>query len=197
MVQGILLALTAAVVYGFLGVSLEVVGKRGYPIWVFNLYKKLTGFLLGLAVTLLMHLPLYLPNLLWLGLVGALSFPLTAAAYLTASRERDIAANWTILNLSVVLPIVASVWWFDDRFTWPKAIGVIFTHPAHNRATLAEFPAGPTVATHAVLELGARTALITRNGFGNVREIATDNTSQMYNSRPRECICASYSAYMC
>ena len=29
MVQGIFLALTAAVVYGFLGVSLEVVGKRG------------------------------------------------------------------------------------------------------------------------------------------------------------------------
>jgi len=127
MIRGILLALAAAGVYGFLGVSLEVVGKRGYPIWVFNLYKMLTGFLLGLGATLLMHLPLYVPKLLWLGLAGALCFPLTAAAYLTASRERDIAANWTILNLSVVLPIVASVWWFGDSFTWPKGIGVIFT----------------------------------------------------------------------
>jgi drug/metabolite transporter (DMT)-like permease len=125
--EGILLALAAAVIYGFLGVSLEVVGKRGYAIWVFNLYKMLIGFLLGLGMALALRLPLYVPKLMWLGLVGAATFPLTAAAYLTAARERDIAANWTILNLSVVLPILFSVWWFGDKFSWWKAIGVVFT----------------------------------------------------------------------
>jgi drug/metabolite transporter (DMT)-like permease len=125
--EGILLALAAAVIYGFLGVSLEVVGKRGYAIWVFNLYKMLIGFLLGLGMALALRLPLYVPKLMWLGLVGAATFPLTAAAYLTAARERDIAANWTILNLSVVLPILVSVWWFGDKFSWWKAFGVVFT----------------------------------------------------------------------
>jgi drug/metabolite transporter (DMT)-like permease len=87
----------------------------------------LTGFLLGLATTLLLRLPLYIPRLFWLGLVGALTFPLTTAAYLRAARERDIAANWTILNLSVVLPILFSVWWFGDQFSWAKGIGAMFT----------------------------------------------------------------------
>ena len=117
----------AAGTYGLLGISLEVAGKRRYPIWTFNLYKMLTGFLLGLATTLLLRLPLYVPQLFWLGLVGALTFPLTTAAYLRAARERDIAANWTILNLSVVLPILFSVWWFGDHFSWTKGIGAIFT----------------------------------------------------------------------
>jgi drug/metabolite transporter (DMT)-like permease len=127
MTQGILLAFAAALIYGILGISLEVVGKRGYPIWVFNLYKMLTGFLLGLVVTLVLRLPLYVPKLMLLGLIGAATFPLTAAAYLIASRERDVAANWTILNLSVVLPIVFSVWWFGDKFSWWKGIGIVFT----------------------------------------------------------------------
>lgn len=127
MTKGILLALVAAGTYGLLGISLEVAGKRRYPIWTFNLYKMLTGFLLGLATTLVLHLPLNVPKLFWLGLVGALTFPLTTAAYLRAARERDIAANWTILNLSVVLPILFSVWWFGDQFSWAKGIGAVFT----------------------------------------------------------------------
>ncbi len=127
MTEGILLALAAALIYGVLGISLEVVGKRRYPIWVFNFYKMLTGFLLGLAVALALRLPLYVPRLMLLGLIGAATFPLTAAAYLTAARERNIAANWTILNLSVVLPILFSVWWFGDKFSWWKGIGVAFT----------------------------------------------------------------------
>jgi len=46
---------------------------------------------------------------------------------LMASRERDIAANWTIVNLSVVLPLLVSVVWFHDPFTLTKAMGVAFT----------------------------------------------------------------------
>jgi drug/metabolite transporter (DMT)-like permease len=130
MTKGILLAFAAAWIYGLLGISLEVAGKRRYPIWVFNLFKMLTGFLLGLATTLLLRLPLYAPKLFWLGLIGAVTFPLTTAAYLRAARERDIAANWTILNLSVVLPILFSVWWFGDQFSWAKGIGALFTFAA-------------------------------------------------------------------
>src|ERR1044072_4513986 len=111
MTNGILLALAAAGVYGLLGISLEIAGKRAYPVWQFNLYKMLAGFLLGLAATLALGLPLFVPKLFWIGLVGALTFPLTTAAYLKASREQNIATNWTILNLSVILPILFSVWW--------------------------------------------------------------------------------------
>jgi drug/metabolite transporter (DMT)-like permease len=127
MTNGILLALAAAWIYGLLGISLEVAGKRAYPIWLFNLFKMLTGFLLGLAATLLLKLPLFVPKLFWLGLVGALTFPVTTAAYLKASRERNIATNWTILNLSVVLPILFSLWWFGDAFSWAKGLGIVFT----------------------------------------------------------------------
>jgi drug/metabolite transporter (DMT)-like permease len=127
MTNGILLAFAAAVIYGLLGISLEIAGKRSYPIWLFNLFKMLTGFLLGLAATLILKLPLFVPKLFWLGLVGALTFPVTTAAYLKASRERNIATNWTILNLSVVLPILFSVWWFGDAFSWTKGVGIVFT----------------------------------------------------------------------
>ncbi len=127
MTIGILLALAAASIYGLLGISLEIAGKRGYPVWTFNLFKMLTGFLLGLAASLLLKLPLYAPKFFWLGLVGALTFPLTTAAYLKASRDRNIATNWTILNLSVMLPILFSILWFGDKFSWTKATGILLT----------------------------------------------------------------------
>ena len=47
--------------------------------------------------------------------------------YLTASRERDIAANWTIVNMSVVLPILMSIVWFKDSFSPFKVLGVVAT----------------------------------------------------------------------
>lgn len=127
MVRGILLALAAATVYGFLGICFEVAAKRDYPVWEVIFYKQLTGFFIGLAFTAALGLPLYSSYLLGLGLIGAVAYVVTLAAYLTASRERDIAANWTIVNLSVALPILVSVFWFKDAFTILKAIGVALT----------------------------------------------------------------------
>jgi multidrug transporter EmrE-like cation transporter len=127
MVQGILLALSAALVYGFLGISFELAGKRGYNVWQVLFYKQLVGTMLGLACTVALGLPLWNAELCWLGLIGALSYVCTVACYLIASRERDIAANWTILNLSVVLPLLVSVVWFGDPLTATKVLGVAFT----------------------------------------------------------------------
>lgn len=127
MLQGILLALMAALVYGFLGISFEVAGKRRYNVWDVILYKQSFGLIIGLVVWALGDVAFYNSRLVWLGLIGALSYIAGLAAYLTASRERDIAANWTIVNLSVVLPILVSVVWFHDVFTWVKGVGVFFT----------------------------------------------------------------------
>jgi drug/metabolite transporter (DMT)-like permease len=127
MAQGILLALLAAAIYGFLGLAFEMAAKRDYPKWGFMLYKQSFGTLLGLAFTLLLGLPFYRPKVALMALAGAVSYLATLWAYLTASRERDIAANWTILNLSVALPILFSVCWFHDRFTASKALGITFT----------------------------------------------------------------------
>lgn len=127
MTQGILLALAAALVYGFLGVSYDIAAKRHYQIWDVILYMQFTGLLIGAAVTMFLGLPFYDLRLLGMGLVGAATFVGTVACYLQASRERDMAANWTIVNLSVVLPILVSVWWFKDSFSFAKGLGVIFT----------------------------------------------------------------------
>ena len=127
MTQGILLALLAATIYGFLGISFEVAAKRHYPVWDVIFYKQLTGFAIGLICAVGLGLPLYQPRLIGLGLLGAAAYVVTLAAYLTASRERDIAANWTIVNLSVVVPILVSIFWFKDAFTLMKALGVVFT----------------------------------------------------------------------
>lgn len=127
MISGILLALLAAVIYGFLGICFEVAAKRRYPVWDVILYKQFSGFLMGLACTAWLGLPLYEPRLLWTGALGAASYVLTCVCYLLASRERDIASNWTLLNLSVALPILVSVFWFGDRFTAAKALAVVFT----------------------------------------------------------------------
>ncbi len=127
MAEGILLALLAAVVYGFLGISFELAGKRRYNVWDVILYKQAFGLLIGLGVWALGSVPFWDMRLVGLGLIGAASYIAGLAAYLTASRERDIAANWTIVNLSVVIPILVSVVWFHDDFTTTKALGVVFT----------------------------------------------------------------------
>jgi hypothetical protein len=108
-VHGILLALLAANVYGFLGIAFELAAKRNYPNWDFTLYKQSFGTLLGLGFTVCLGLPLYMPNIMVMALGGAICYLATLWAYLTASRERDIAANWTIVNLSVILPVLFSI----------------------------------------------------------------------------------------
>lgn len=127
MIEGILLALAAAVVYGFLGVAFEVAGKRKYKIWDVILVKQLAGFLIGLLCTVALRVPFLDLRLLKLGLIGALAYVVTLSAYLVASREKTIATNWTIVNLSVVVPILLSVVWFGDAFTLMKALGGILT----------------------------------------------------------------------
>jgi drug/metabolite transporter (DMT)-like permease len=127
MSEGIALALLAATFYGFLGVAFELAAKREYPSWDFMMYKQLCGTLLGLAMALALRLPFLEPRVLVLALVGAVFYLATLWAYLTASRERDIAANWTILNLSVVVPVCLSVFQFHDKFSSSKAVGFGFT----------------------------------------------------------------------
>jgi drug/metabolite transporter (DMT)-like permease len=127
MILGILLAVLAATVYGFLGLAFEVAAKRGYPNWDFILYKQCFGTLLGLLVTLALRLPFFEPRVLVIAFVGALFYVVTCFAYLTASRQREIAANWTILNLSVIVPVLLSVIQFHDKFSYSKLLGLGFT----------------------------------------------------------------------
>jgi drug/metabolite transporter (DMT)-like permease len=127
MIEGILLALSAAIVYGFLGISFELAGKRHYKIWDVILVKQFTGFCIGLIYAAFLHLSLFNPRLLGLGLIGAVSYVITLASYLIASREKNIAINWTVVNLSVALPILLSVIWFGDAFTIFKGFGVVLT----------------------------------------------------------------------
>jgi EamA-like transporter family protein len=127
LLHGIVLAFLAANIYGFLGIAFELAAKRNYPNWDFTLYKQSFGTLLGLGFTLWLGLPLYRPNIMMMALGGAICYLATLWAYLTASRERDIAANWTIVNLSVILPVLFSIFWFSDHFTFSKGLGVGFT----------------------------------------------------------------------
>jgi drug/metabolite transporter (DMT)-like permease len=127
MISGVLLALAASLVYGFLGVTFEAAAKRNYAPWDFIFWKQLCGALLIFGIVAAMRTPLYLPNVLGLAAIGAVSYVLTCVCYLTASRERDIAANWTILNLSVLVPLGVSILWFGDKFNGLKAVGALLT----------------------------------------------------------------------
>lgn len=127
MTWGILLALSAALIYGFLGICFEVAGKRGYNVWDVILIKQFTGFAIGLGCTTLLGWNVLDWKLVGLGAIGAVAYITTLAAYLVASRDKNIAINWTIVNLSVVVPIVLSVIWFGDAFTVSKFLGVVLT----------------------------------------------------------------------
>ena len=127
MIDGILLAFTAAVVYGFLGVVFEIAGKRQYKVWDVILVKQFAGFCIGFACTAFLRLPLIDWRLLKLGFIGAVAYVVALAAYLVASREKNIATNWTILNLSVGVPILLSIVWFGDAFTLMKVLGALLT----------------------------------------------------------------------
>jgi drug/metabolite transporter (DMT)-like permease len=127
MAQGILLALLAATVYGLLGVAYEAAGKRRYQIWDVVLYMQFTGFVIGLVISLSSRSLIFDSRLLVLGLLGAATFVGSLGSYLMACREKDIGANWTIVNLSVILPILFSILWFHDTFTVSKALAIVFT----------------------------------------------------------------------
>jgi drug/metabolite transporter (DMT)-like permease len=127
MITGVILALLASLVYGFLGVTFEAAAKRNYAPWDFIFWKQLCGSLLIFAIVVAMHMVRFDPRVLFLAGIGAVSYVLTCVCYLTASRERDIAANWTILNLSVLVPLGVSILWFGDRFTIAKAAGAGLT----------------------------------------------------------------------
>lgn len=127
MTQGILIALTAAVIYGFLGLAFEIAAKRDYPNWDFMLYKQATGTVLGLALSLGLRLSFFRLQIVAMAFVGAVCYLATLWAYLTASREADMAANWTVINLSVALPVLFSAYWFHDRFNLSKGLGIVFT----------------------------------------------------------------------
>jgi drug/metabolite transporter (DMT)-like permease len=127
MAEGIVLSLLAAGVYSVLGITFESAGKRRYKVWDVIFYKQLVGF--GICLLAMAFLPGsgFRSSLLLLGFLAAVAYILTLAAYLFATRERDIATNWTIVNLSVILPILVSLFWFKDPFSLTKAIGLILT----------------------------------------------------------------------
>ena len=127
MIEGILLALAATVIYGLLGVAFEVAGKRRYKIWDVILVKQFTGMCIGIACSVILRHLLFDEHLLMLATIGAVAYVVALASYLVACREKNIAINWTILNLSVVLPILLSVLWFGDRFTLMKGLGIVLT----------------------------------------------------------------------
>lgn len=127
MIEGIFLSLLAATTYGLLGVSYEFAAKRHYSIWDVVSYMQLTGLVIGAVITGFLGLPFLNTRLLAIGFLGATTFVGSIACYLKASRERDIGANWTIVNLSVILPILVSILWFHDTFTVEKAVAIAFT----------------------------------------------------------------------
>ena len=151
MKEGLLLAFSAAVVHGFLGIAFEVAGKRRYNVWDVIFVKQFTGLCIGLAYAVFLHLPLLDWRLFGLGFIGAVAYVAGLAAYLTASREKSIAVNWTILDLSVVVPILLSVVWLGDAFALLKITGVACTvlsilligggsGPSGRRAAKGKFP---------------------------------------------------------
>lgn len=126
-VNAILLALLASLIYGFLGICFQIAGERRMGVIDFMFYKQLMGFVLGLALSIYLGLPLIQGKMFLLGSLGAISYLITLGAYLMATREREIAASWTVANLSVALPIAFSVLWFGDPFTPLKGLGVVLT----------------------------------------------------------------------
>jgi len=127
MIQGVVLALLAAVVLGFLGIAFDLAGKRRYEIWDVILWKQTAGLVIGLVALALGDVSWFSGQMTGLGIIAAFAYVVSLAAYLIASQERELAANWTIGNLSVVIAILASVIWFRDEFTAMRGIGILLT----------------------------------------------------------------------
>lgn len=127
MFQGVLLSLLAASVYGLLGVCYEAAGKRRYNVWDVVVFMQFTGVIIGLAISASEHSLFFSSRLFLLGVAGAVTFVASLGSYLMACRQRDIGANWTIVNLSVILPIVFSILWFHDSFSTEKGIAIALT----------------------------------------------------------------------
>src|SRR3984957_4569507 len=124
MFKGLLLASVATVASGFLGVVYEMTGKKRYNIFEFMVYIQGFGLLFGLALNLALRLPLLDKRIFLLACMGSVTYIIPLVTYLKAARERDIGANWSILHLSVALPVIFSIFYFHDRFTTLKGIGL-------------------------------------------------------------------------
>lgn len=125
MITGILIALVAAVANGLLAVIYEVCARRKYNIFEFILYAQFFGFLFGLALSIARGLSLADVNLLWLGLLASFTYLVAIYSYLMAARESDVGANWTILNLSLAIPVALSIIYFHDHLTINKGFGFV------------------------------------------------------------------------
>lgn len=73
--------------------SFEIAGRREYEIWDVILVKQFTGFCIGLLCTALLRSSFFDSRLLKLGLIGAVAYIVTMAAYLVASSEKNIATR--------------------------------------------------------------------------------------------------------
>jgi len=124
MLKGLLIAALATLASGCLGVIYEITGKKRYNIFEFMIYIQGFGLLFGLALTLALRVPLIDRRLFLLAGISSVTYLATLAAYLMAARVRDIGANWSILHLSTVVPVVFSIAYFHDRFTAIKGIGL-------------------------------------------------------------------------
>lgn len=124
MLMGLLLAGIATLASGFLGVVYEMTGKRRYNIFEFMIYIQGFGLVFGLGLTLALRLPLLDQRIFYLACIGSITYLITLTAYLKAARERDIGANWSILHLSIAVPVIFSLVYFHDRFTTLKGIGL-------------------------------------------------------------------------
>jgi drug/metabolite transporter (DMT)-like permease len=124
LLKGLLLAGVATIASGFLGVVYEMIAKKRYNIFEFMIYIQGFGLVFGLALTLALRLPLLNSKIFYLACIGSVTYLITLTAYLKAARERDIGANWSILHLSVTVPVIFSLVYFHDRFTTLKGIGL-------------------------------------------------------------------------
>ncbi len=79
MIFGLLLAMAAALIYGFLGVCYEFAAKRQYPIWHVGLLMQVTGLVIGLIFTASVGTPyadrrLFVSGLWWAVFIGLMTF---------------------------------------------------------------------------------------------------------------------------
>ncbi len=125
MVSGLLIALAAAVANGFLAVVYEIGGKKKYNVFEFVLYMQGIGFTFGLALSLKRGLPLFNPAMISLGLITSVLYIVAVSSYLMATRERNIGASWTVLNLSLALPVAVSLIYFRDKLDLAKGLGFL------------------------------------------------------------------------
>lgn len=108
-----------------LGITYKLSDRYGCEKPIVNYFLFLTAFVLALIRLLLDSNPASSTFIIGLGIALGLAGFVNVSVFRIAVTKGNISTSWTIANLSLVIPVMASVLFWHEKFTVKHFLGLV------------------------------------------------------------------------